>query len=150
MLKKLIFLIKWHIVRPQAFKQCAKLVSHSAMTYNELESAQEQARRRIVRIAMRTVPFYAKLYADAGFSENDIGKDGWFEKLPIVTKQHLRNHFREMVNPALGQYCKVSTTGGSSGVPTKSGYDGRLAEEAYGWRVQQMHGVYPWEDHAYI
>ena len=76
--------------------------------------------------------------------------DGWFEKLPIITKDHLRNHFEEFTPQHLKQFRKISTTGGSTGVPTKCGYDGRIPEEVYSWRLQSWYGVNPWDDHAYV
>lgn len=77
-------------------------------------------------------------------------QEGWFERLPILTKDHLRQSFDDFTPATLKPFRKISTTGGSSGVPTKCGYDGRIAEEVYSWRLQSWYGVHPWDDHAYV
>jgi phenylacetate-CoA ligase len=104
----------------------------------------------MVASAINKIKFYKEKYFASGFELGDIGKDGWFEKLPIVTKKDLKEHFDEFVNPELRQYLKVSTTGGSTGIPTKTGYDSRIPEEVYSWRLQSWFGVNPWDDHAYV
>ena len=111
---------------------------------------QEMARQTLVRSAMVRSVFYHKYSGSIGFELGDIGRDGWFEKLPVVTKQHLKEHFEEFIDPTGRQYLKISTTGGSTGTPTKTGYDGRIEEEVYSWRLQSWFGVNPWDDHAYV
>ena len=133
-----------------AFDSFKFLIKNEFTSKGELLKFQEQLRRDIVYKAMMGSVFYQKLYSDVGFELSDIGKDGWFEKLPIVTKKDLKEHFDEFVNPKLRQYLKVSTTGGSTGTPTKTGYDSRIPEEVYSWRLQKRFGVNPWDDHAYI
>ena len=128
MIKKLIYFAKWRLMRPQALQKWS--------TLNRAVDA-EQARQKLVRYAMERTPFYKKFYEEAGFKIDDIGTPGWFEKLPILTKAHLRAHFEEMTVQELKQFRKISTTGGSTGEPTKTGYDGRAVEEVYSWRLQE-------------
>lgn len=149
-MKELLYQLKWRWYHSHAFALLDELVKNELMTLDELMERQDQARRRIVRYAMSQTVFYPKFYGRVGFDSGDIGKDGWFEKLPVVTKKDLRAHFDEFVNPELRKFLKVSTTGGSTGTPTKTGYDGRISEEIYSWRLQRWFGVNPWDDHAYI
>ena len=149
-MKRYLYRLKWRIVRPQAFNAFGWLMANERKSAAEIEAEQEAARQRIVRTAIEVSPFYRRHYAAAGFTASDIGKLGWFENLPIVTKQDLRDHFDDFVNPRLRRFMKVSTTGGSTGTPTKTGYDGRIPEEIYSWRLQNRFGVHPWDDHAYI
>lgn len=150
MMKKMLHQLKWRRYHPQAFARLDELVQNELVPLGELMKRQERARRRIVRYAMEQTAFYRGFYGAVGFEGGDIGKEGWFERLPIVTKKELREHFGEFVNPQLRQFLKVSTTGGSTGTPTKTGYDGRIPEEIYSWRLQSRFGVHPWDDHAYI
>ena len=62
---------------------------------DELLELQESLRRDIVRAAMTQSPFYKNHYCAVGFESGDIGKEGWFERLPVVTKKELREHFKE-------------------------------------------------------
>ena len=149
-MREFLYKWKWQKHHSSAFTKFDALMDNECLSLDELMANQETARQTIVRSAMAQVPFYKKFYGDAGFEVGDIGKEGWFELLPVVTKKELREHFDELVNPQLRKFLKVSTTGGSTGTPTKTGYDGRIPEEIYSWRLQGRFGVHPWDDHAYI
>lgn len=150
MLRDFFYRVKWGRFHPQSFARFACLQENEHVSDDELVLQTEGARRRVVQKAIENTKFYKRFYGAIGFELGDIGKEGWFERLPIVTKKELREHFEEFVNPRLRQYLRVSTTGGSTGTPTKTGYDGRIPEEVYSWRLQSRFGVHPWDDHAYI
>lgn len=147
---KYFFLSKILSVRPRALRRWGGIRVGDTLPSELLLEHQRYARESLVSYAMQNVPFYRRRYVESGFEIGDIGQEGWFEKLPVVTKQDLREHFEDFINPQLRKYLKVSTTGGSTGVPTKTGYDGRIPEEVYSWRLQRWFGVNPWEDHAYV
>ena len=149
-MRQFLYELKWRRHHPQAFVRFAALKANEHLSIDELMARQELARQAVVRGAMTHTAFYQEFYGNVGFEVGDIGKEGWFERLPVVTKKELREHFDEFVNPAMRQFLKVSTTGGSTGMPTKTGYDGRIPEEVYSWRLQFRFGVHPWDDHAYI
>lgn len=149
-MKRFLFTAKWKRYHPSAFSKFAALQAGERLSIEELLRQQEQARQKLVRAAFTNTNFYRQHYRAVGFELGDVGRAGWFELLPPVTKDHLRNFFAEMTDPSQKQYCCVSTTGGSTGVPTKTGYDGRIAEEAFSWRLQEWFGVHPWDDHAYV
>lgn len=149
-MREILYKTKWRRYHPTAFAKFAELQANESQTSDELMARQEIARQTIVHTAMTQTSFYSKHYASVGFEVGDIGKDGWFETLPIVTKQHIREHFEEIIDPANKQLLRISTTGGSTGTPTKTGYDGRVPEEVYSWRLQSWFGVSPWDDHAYV
>ena len=141
-MKELLFKLKWCIARPRALAAYKML--------SERPASPERTLRRIVRHAMEHTEFYMKFYRSVGFRVEDIGSDGWFERLPVVTKSDLRSHFEDMTDQGQKQFRKCSTTGGSTGEPTKTGYDRRIPEEIYSWRLQARWGVHPWDDHAYV
>ncbi len=149
-MRKSLFIAKWKLFRPSAFDKYATLRSHEHEPVEDLLLQKEQARQDVVRAAFSKTDFYRKHYGAVGFELGDMGKEGWFEQLPPVTKDHLRGHFEEMTDAANLRYLHISTTGGSTGIPTKTGFDGRVAEEAYSWRLQNWFGVHPWDDHAYV
>ena len=149
-MREIIYKVKWLRYHPTAIARFSDLTAHERISVDELVAWQEVSRQRIVHAAMTQTVFYQKLYSAAGFEIGDIGHEGWFEKLPVVTKQNIREHFEEFINPARRQFMKIATTGGSTGIPTKTGYDGRIPEEIYSWRLQRWFGVNPWDDHAYV
>ena len=148
--KEYLYKLKWRRYHPQAFARFSELMRSERLSLDELMARQESARQTIVRGAMEHTAFYPRFYGAEGFEIGDIGKEGWFERLPVVTKKELREHFDEFVNPEARQFLRISTTGGSTGTPTKTGYDGRAAEEIYSWRLMDWFGVKPWDDHAYV
>lgn len=148
--KSILFKLKWRKMRPAAFVRFAEFKANERKSADELETMQEAARQRIVRYALLNSPFYREFYGKAGIKLEDIGTPGWFERLPILTKTHLREYFDEIFVPELRRFTGSSTTGGSTGVPTRTGYDRRINEEAYSWRMQSWYGVAPWDHHAYI
>ncbi len=149
-IKALAYKVKWGIFHPGAESFYLNILENERKSVDELFAIQESLRQKIVLKAFQGSRFYRKHYGNEGFDIVDIGKNCWFEKLPVVTKADLRNHFDEFINPAERQFLKVSTTGGSTGEPTKTGYDGRIPEEIYSWRLQNRFGVHPWDDHAYV
>ena len=149
-MREWLYKAKWSRHHPSAFARFDFLMANERASVEELTLQQERRRQYIVRSAWTNTAFYSKFYRAAGLEIGDVGKDGWFERLPVVTKKELREHFDEFVNPQLRQFLKVSTTGGSTGTPTKTGYDGRIPEEVYSWRLQSRFGVHPWDDHAYV
>lgn len=149
-MREILYKTKWRRYHPTAFAKFAELQANESRTSDELMARQEIARQTIVHTAMTQTSFYSKHYASVGFEVGDIGKEGWFEHLPIVTKKDLRERFDEFINARLRPYMRITSTGGSTGIPTKVGYDARVPEEVYSWRLQRWFGVNSWDDHAYV
>ena len=149
-IKPFLYKAKWRLHHPSAFARFAEVMVNLGKSSDQLAAEQESARQRIVRHAMERTAFYKRHYTASGFEMGDIGSDGWFERLPLVTKQDLRESFADFIDRSQRQFLSVSTTGGSTGVPTKTGYDRRIPEEVYSWRLQSCYGVHPWDDHAYV
>ncbi len=148
--KQKLFELKWGRYHPDAFSRFAHLKGSEHMPADQLLERQEEARRKIVRYAMEHTEFYRRHYRAMGLEAGDIGKSGWFEQLPPVTKEHLRIHFEEFTDASLKPFRRISTTGGSTGIPTKTGYDVRIPEECYIWRILDWFGVSPWDDRAHV
>lgn len=149
-MREFLYKLKWGKYHPQAFAKFAELQRHEHLPLEQLMAMQETARQQIVSAAYNNTALYRQHYSASGFELGDMKQVGWFEKLPIVTKQHLREHFEEMTDSRLKAFRRISTTGGSTGTPTKTGYDGRANEEIYSWRLQSWFGIHPWDDHAYV
>jgi len=149
-MRELIYKTKWRLHHPCAFEKYAWLLESERLSLDELLARQEAARQKIVRTAMTKTAFYPKFYGSVGFEVGDIGKDGWFERLPLVTKKELREHRDEFVNEEKRGTLRWFTTGGSTGEPVKTGFDESLCEEVYNWRLLNRFGVHPRDNHAYL
>ena len=150
MIKRIIYKSKWATIRSRAFDAWREVSRNEFESPDVLCQRREASLRNIVSQAMQNTRFYSEMYKSSGFELGDMQQSGWFEKLPIVTKDAIREHFEEFINPKLRKYLRISTTGGSTGVPLKTGYDSRIPEEVYSWRLQKWFGVNPWDDHAYV
>lgn len=148
--KRTLYELKWRLHHPAAFDKYRRVLANETVSPDELLARQEAARRRIVRTAMEKTAFYPKFYGAVGFEAGDIGKEGWFERLPVVTKRELRERRDGFVNPERRSSLRWFTTGGSTGEPVKTGFDKSLCEEVYNWRLLNRFGVHPWDDHAYL
>lgn len=149
-MKELLYKIKWRGRHASAFAAWERILANEHRSLDELMAEQELARQKVVRHALAHSRFYAAFYGDAGLESGDVGRDGWFGRLPILTKKHLRDHFDDILDGEQRAHLGCMTTGGSTGTPTKAGYDRRIPEEVYYWRMQNWFGVRPWDDHAYI
>lgn len=149
-MKRQLFNLKWRLYHPRAHGRFKRLLESQYWSSDQMQARSEEARKRIVTVAMTMTAFYPKFYGDVGFELGDMAQDGWFERLPVLTKRHLREHFEDMTNASLRRFRATSTTGGSTGEPTRTGYDRRFPEEVYGWRLQSWFGIHPGDDRANV
>lgn len=148
--KSNLFKIKYRLYRGNAFTLLKDLKKSQFWSEDQWQAYRNKQQKLLVKLAFEHTRFYAKFYSAAGFQAGDIEQECFFEKLPILTKTHLRESFEDIVNPDLRGNLGVSTTGGSTGVPVKCGYNKSLPIEAYGWRSLEWWGLNSWDDGAYV
>lgn len=99
--------------------------------------------RSIVKCAYEQSPFYNKLYKSIGFHPDDLKSLSDFEKLPPVGKRDIQEHcsdfFTRDTTPSMR---RISTTGGSTGVPISVYHDKRVPIDAVGWWLLEKWGLY--------
>jgi phenylacetate-CoA ligase len=80
---------------------------------------QEKKLRAIVSYAYEFVPFYHRKYENAGIEPGDIKKRKDLSKLPILTKDEIRNNLGEMISRDYNvEKLRRLSTSGSTGKPT--------------------------------
>ncbi len=107
-----------------------------------IEALQVERLRALLRHAGDTVPFYRTLFAEAGFRPEDVRSVEDLTRLPILTKQIVRENLDGMRSTA-GIALEPWTTSGSSGTPFKF-YVSRLRishDIAAKWRTTTWWGV---------
>jgi phenylacetate-CoA ligase len=84
-----------------------------------LLKTQEKQLRAIVSYAYECVPFYKRKYRDAGIEPEDIRTRDDLSRLPILTKDEIRDNFGEMVSCEYDvEKLRRLSTSGSTGKPT--------------------------------
>ena len=145
-----LFRLKYLCFRPSVFTLLRHLQASQYWSIDEFENLRRKKQEETVLHAFNNSSFYKKLYRGVGFSPEDMRQEGWFERLPIVKKEHVRDSFDEICVQSNIRHLVVSSTGGSTGVPVRFGYDSRVPFEAYGWRMLGWWGISPADDGGYV
>jgi len=124
-----------------------------------LLSLQREKLRRLVSYAYRYVPYYHRVFDEAGFNPEDLRKNlDSFRKIPVVTKRYMRDHTEEFLttDPTLREHLHTHTTSGSTGEPFTFWEDtnyrdyvtaGILRHLTWcGWKLGEPH-AYLWGQH---
>jgi phenylacetate-CoA ligase len=95
------------------------------LTTSELEEIQRKMLRGVIKHAYENVPFYHQKFRSVGIKPDDIETVDDLIKIPITTKQEIRDNFPDGVI-AKGfniNKCWVTHTSGSTGMPLTVVYD---------------------------
>lgn len=113
---------------------------YDLMGREELRLLQEEKLRKLVRHCYENVPYYTKLFNRLGLNPEDIKTRDDLSKLPVLTKQVIRDNYADMqckgINPS--RLIK-SSTGGSTGTPMQ------FCKDAKEWSGQKAATLRAWE-----
>ena len=120
-----------------------------AMSRVELLRWQRKQAAALVRYAARTSPLYRDRLA--AVLEDDLADPDVFARIPILEKEHLRDHYDELIAVGSGvKRTKVARTGGSTGLPLKVLKDFSVRPAALTWRLMEWWGVGPSDNSASV
>jgi phenylacetate-CoA ligase len=115
----------------------------------QLAACRNEALERLVKVAYAEVPFYRDLMDGAGLRPDEIRTPEDLSRLPIVTKQALRQGYPSRVTRATGQRTFESCTSGSTGTNFRLSQDNftvgwyrapfLLALGWAGWQLGERH-----------
>ena len=89
-------------------------------TEQELMALQNQRLQALIQHCYENVPYYTKLFDERGLKPEDIQCREDLQKLPILTKQIIRDHYDELVSKDIDKrHYQKGSTGGSTGTPLK-------------------------------
>ncbi len=103
---------------------------------------QDERLRKLIRYAYDNVPYYRRVFEQRGLKPEDIATSGDLIKLPILTKQLIRNNFSDLVAARFPKKELMPfVTGGSTGEPLRFyktrddylGWDTAAGLRAYKW-----------------
>ncbi|HUL62028.1 MAG TPA: phenylacetate--CoA ligase family protein [Methanocella sp.] len=85
-----------------------------------LEAEQQSALRQMLLYADENVPYYRRLFRRVGFDPAAFRSVEELQRLPIMTKETVRQHYAELVSLRIGRMPHLEeSTGGSTGTPMK-------------------------------
>ncbi len=101
-------------------QELKKLEKNDFITENELRKIQNEKLQRLVKHCYETVPYYTKLFNSLGIRPGDIKSREDLTKLPVLTKQIIRDNYDDLFSTAINpKRRRKSSTGGSTGTPLK-------------------------------
>lgn len=105
----------------------------------------------LARLAFDQTDFYRHLYTEAGLTRADLDRTENLEALPLLRKEHIREHGDSMrVRGAEPNRFLRSVTGGSTGSPLVAYNDRKAPHAAMWWRVYRWWGIDPGDDAAFV
>lgn len=110
----------------------------------KLRKYQESRLKALIRHAYQNVPYYRRLFKERNIVVDDIKTTEDLEKIPILTKEDLRNHFEDLIAVNAKEYkYGTASTSGSTGKPVTFYLDqqNREVEYAAKWRQREWANV---------
>ena len=102
---------------PHFFSLLDSLKGSEWWSRERIQAQQDEQISEIVRHAYRTVPFYRRWYDEHGVDVNRIATTDDLKRLPVLSKQIVREHNREMVSSAVRGSLTKNLTSGTTGTP---------------------------------
>lgn len=109
-----------------------------------LKKWQESKLRALIKHAYHNVPYYHKIFKERNIRPGEIKTAEDLRKLPILTKDDVRNHFSELVAANAGEFkYGIGMTSGSTGNPLTFYLDQQNREIEYAtlWRQRRWANV---------
>lgn len=120
----------------------AELEGRNAWSAERFAGCQNEALRRIVRLAGEHVPYYRRRFAEAGVSPHDINSVEDLPRLPILEKNVVRETPTQLLNETLDRSSLILLhTSGTTGTPLDLYRDRRLNATAFAYFDARCHAV---------
>ena len=112
-------------------------------TAGEILTQQNKKLQSLVRHCFETVPYYHRIFNGLGLTPDDIETKDDLQKLPVLTKQIIRDNYDDLFSTAVPpKFRKYSSTGGSTGTPLIFCTDKRE------WSFQRASTLRAWEHYG--
>jgi phenylacetate-CoA ligase len=102
---------------PQRIALFRLVQSRTGWTPNQIQSFQEKRLREIIGYCWQYIPFYRDHWRGAISDPGEIQTIEDLQKLPILTKDHVREHLSTLVTTDPSVKSAEARTGGSTGRP---------------------------------
>lgn len=106
--------------------------------YEKFLDYQMQELQKQIKNAYQNTIYYRRLFDENGWRPSQFQDFKDIRKIPIMTKKEIKEHFRELRALPKGK-CYITTTGGSTGIPTKIYYERSVTGAKYSAFVWQWY-----------
>ncbi|MCY7353515.1 MAG: phenylacetate--CoA ligase family protein [Lysobacter sp.] len=111
------------------------------LPHDEIDALQWRKLKQLVEHCWNEVPYYRQRWKQLGLADaGDIRGPADYARLPVLTKQDIRDNFEQLIAPSYRAGLLYKTTGGSTGEPLRFGY----TRESYERRIATMFRGYGW------
>lgn len=133
------------MINNQPYKKLVReFINNQTKSLDELNELNWIKRKQLLEYAFNSIPYYHDRFLKAGIDENDINSPEVWPKIPILTKNDLVENFNLLCKPELIDGCfRVSSTGGSTGMPTKVIHDLSFQHTVLGDRMLSWWKISP-------
>lgn len=118
-MKKTLFLLGYFLKRPKVVKSYYEIQRNKECNIDYLNKIQNEKLKEIIEYAVREVPYYSELFNSLGLTPEDVQTTQDLKKLPILTKEIIKNDPEKFIARNYKGRIVGGTTGGSTGVPLK-------------------------------
>ena len=113
------------------------------LPYQQILEVQNAKLRRLVEHAYNSVPYYHRLFDHLGLQPEDIQRKEDLVKIPILTKQTIRDNYDDMFSDAVDpKRFRKSSSGGSTGTPLQ------FCTDNHEWSLQRSSTLRAWESYG--
>ncbi|MBR4390576.1 MAG: phenylacetate--CoA ligase family protein [Bacteroidales bacterium] len=124
-------------------RQWRKLRCSEFRPYQEILEFQNEKLRKLIKHCYVSVPYYHKLFDSLGIRPDDIQNKEDLCKLPVLTKQIIRDNYSDMFSTAVNpKRFRKSSTGGSTGTPLQ------FCMDSHEWSFQRASSLRAWESYG--
>lgn len=126
-MNNVIFRLGYRIKRPMVLKYYKEFALNNSKSIKELELQQNESLERLMSFCFDYVPYYQKLFKSLQLTKTDLKNVKDLEKLPILTKEQIKNNKESFFPTNTKKDFINGSTGGSTGAPLKY----RMSRECY-------------------
>lgn len=150
-MKDAIYLWKYYCLKRRTHSFYRELLKNQYLSQDEIEAISWAKTKRLIKYAYENVSYYHDKYKSSGIHPNDIKTQNDFQRIPLLTKEDIRNNLQKMISrEASMKDLNISATGGSTGHVLTLYHQKNVPRAAIGWRMLGWWGLSPCCDSAWI
>jgi len=116
---KLILDCIYIIRKEKVWKYMKEIDKYQWLNPDSLKELQWRKLKKVLNFAYNNIPYYRKTWQNLGIHPNDIKTIDDFRKLPILTKEILKNNYNLLKPKNKKTRVSIRQTSGSTGIPLK-------------------------------